>query len=99
MRPSSADGARNRRAPPSVEGGGALDADALKTMLRMIPYGLYMRTATHTGSTTAGTINWVSQMSFDPPLLALSVPSGAIEVSEQVALATAELHGGRLVRS
>ncbi len=27
------------------------------------------------------------------------VPSGAIEVSEQVALATAELHGGRLVRS
>jgi len=27
------------------------------------------------------------------------VPSGAIEVSEQVALATSELHGGRLVRS
>ncbi len=53
-----------------------MDADARKTTLRMIPYGLYVLTATHEGSTAAGTINWVSQMSFDPPLLALGVKQG-----------------------
>ncbi len=53
-----------------------MDADARKTTLRMIPYGLYVLTATHEGGTAAGTINWVSQMSFEPPLLALGVKQG-----------------------
>lgn len=53
-----------------------MDADARKTTLRMIPYGLYVLTSTHDGSTAAGTISWVSQMSFGPPLLALGVKQG-----------------------
>ena len=50
-----------------------MDTDARKTALRMIPYGLYVLTAATEKSVGCGTINWVSQMSFDPPLLALGV--------------------------
>lgn len=49
-----------------------MDAEAKKTTLRMIPYGLYVLTSTGEEIGT-GTINWVSQMSFEPPLLALGV--------------------------
>ncbi len=50
-----------------------MDADVRKTTLRMIPYGLYVLTAVDGDSVGSGTINWVSQMSFEPPLLALGV--------------------------
>ena len=50
-----------------------MDADVRKTTLRMIPYGLYVLTAADGDSVGSGTINWVSQMSFEPPLLALGV--------------------------
>jgi flavin reductase (DIM6/NTAB) family NADH-FMN oxidoreductase RutF len=50
-----------------------VDADARKTALRMIPYGLSVLTAATDESVGCGTINWVSQMSFEPPLLALGV--------------------------
>ena len=50
-----------------------MDADAKKTTLRMIPYGLYVLTAVDGDSVGSGTINWVSQMSFDPPLVAMGV--------------------------
>jgi len=50
-----------------------MDANARKTVLRMIPYGLYVLTADGGSDVGAGTINWVSQMSFEPPLLALGV--------------------------
>jgi len=50
-----------------------MDADAKKTTLRMIPYGLYVLTADGGDSVASGTINWVTQASFDPPLLALGV--------------------------
>jgi len=43
-----------------------------KTVLRLVPYGLYVLTTTGQ-QVGAGTINWVSQMSFEPPLLALGV--------------------------
>lgn len=49
-----------------------MDADAKKSTLRMIPYGLYVLTTTGEPAGT-GTINWVSQMSFDPPLIAMGV--------------------------
>ena len=49
-----------------------MDADAKKTTLRMIPYALYVLTSNGDDVGT-GTINWVSQMSFEPPLLALGV--------------------------
>lgn len=45
-----------------------------KTALRMIPYGLYVLTAKSAdGQYAAATVNWVTQASFHPPLLALGV--------------------------
>ena len=51
-----------------------MDADAKKTALRMIPYGIYVLTAEGPdGSVSAATVNWVTQTSFDPPLVAIGV--------------------------
>jgi flavin reductase (DIM6/NTAB) family NADH-FMN oxidoreductase RutF len=51
-----------------------MDADAKKTSLRMIPYGLYvLTTADGSGSISAATVNWVTQASFAPPLVAVGV--------------------------
>lgn len=50
-----------------------MDANARKITLRMIPYGLYVLTATTDDSVGAGTVNWVTQTSFEPPLVALGV--------------------------
>lgn len=49
-----------------------MDEAAKKTLLRTIPYGLYVL-ITDGDPVGTGTINWVSQMSFGPPLLALGV--------------------------
>lgn len=51
-----------------------MDADARKTALRMIPYGIYVLTAeTSEGALAAATVNWVTQASFAPPLLVVGV--------------------------
>ncbi len=51
-----------------------MDADAKKTALRMIPYGIYVLTAEEPGgATAAATVNWVTQTSFDPPLLVVGM--------------------------
>jgi flavin reductase (DIM6/NTAB) family NADH-FMN oxidoreductase RutF len=51
-----------------------MDANAKKTTLRMIPYGLYVLTAAHAdGRVAAATVNWVTQASFEPPLVAVGV--------------------------
>jgi len=50
-----------------------MDADKKKTTLRMIPYGLYVLTADDGNLIGSGTVNWVSQMAFDPPLVAIGV--------------------------
>lgn len=51
-----------------------MDADAKKTVLRMIPYGLYVLTAqTVDGRTAAATVNWVTQAAFAPPLVVVGV--------------------------
>jgi flavin reductase (DIM6/NTAB) family NADH-FMN oxidoreductase RutF len=60
-----------------------MDVDAKKTALRMIPYGIYVLTAEDSdGNTAAATVNWVTQTSFDPPLVVIGVKadSGAYEV-------------------
>ncbi len=47
-----------------------MDADAKKTALRMIPYGIYVLTAKGgDGNVAAATVNWVTQTAFDPPLV------------------------------
>ena len=63
-----------------------MDANAKKTALRMIPYGLYVLTAENDrGEAAAATVNWVTQVAFEPPLLALGVKgdSSALGLIEQ----------------
>ena len=50
-----------------------MNADQKKITLRMIPGGLYVLTADDGDTVGSGRINWVSQMSFDPPLVAMGV--------------------------
>lgn len=51
-----------------------MDLNTRKTTLRMIPYGLYVLTAAHPdGRVAAATVNWVTQASFEPPLVAVGV--------------------------
>ena len=50
-----------------------MDPNTKKTALRMIPYGLYVLTAAHGDKVAAATVNWVTQASFEPPLVAVGV--------------------------
>jgi flavin reductase (DIM6/NTAB) family NADH-FMN oxidoreductase RutF len=50
-----------------------MDANAKKTALRMIPYGMYVLTAAHGDKVAAASVNWVTQTSFEPPLVAVGV--------------------------
>lgn len=64
-----------------------MDADIKKTVLRMIPYGIYVLTAKDSsGDIAAATVNWATQTSFDPPLVAVAVKA---ESSALTALADA----------
>lgn len=63
-----------------------MDADAKKTALRMIPYGIYVMTAEGSdGSIAAATVNWVTQTAFEPPLVVIGVKadSGARAILEK----------------
>lgn len=51
-----------------------MDPEKKKTALRMIPYGIYVLTAkAPDGAVAAATVNFVTQTSFDPPLVAVGV--------------------------
>ncbi|HJZ15875.1 MAG TPA: flavin reductase, partial [Stellaceae bacterium] len=51
-----------------------MDQDAKKTVLRMIPYGIYVLTADDgKGNVAAATVNWVTQTAFAPPLVVVGV--------------------------
>jgi flavin reductase (DIM6/NTAB) family NADH-FMN oxidoreductase RutF len=52
-----------------------MDADAKKTALRMIPYGIYVLTAEDGSEIAAATVNWVTQTAFDPPLVVVGMKS------------------------
>lgn len=49
------------------------DRRARRAALRLLTYGLYAVTVRHEGDRGVFTANWLTQVSFDPPLLALSV--------------------------
>jgi flavin reductase (DIM6/NTAB) family NADH-FMN oxidoreductase RutF len=60
-----------------------MNADAKKTVLRMIPYGIYVLTADDgNGNIAAATVNWVTQSAFAPPLVVVGIKtdSGAYKV-------------------
>jgi len=51
-----------------------MEADMKKTALRMFPYGLYVLTShDDVGNVAAATVNWVTQASFQPPLVVVCV--------------------------
>ncbi len=50
-----------------------LDQGAKKSVLRLLTYGLYAVTCAHGGDANVFTANWLTQVSFEPPLLAVSV--------------------------
>jgi flavin reductase (DIM6/NTAB) family NADH-FMN oxidoreductase RutF len=51
-----------------------MDSEMKKSALRMIPYGLYVLTAQSGADKVAGAgISWVTQASFEPPLLVVAV--------------------------
>ncbi len=50
-----------------------MDAEDRKRTLRAFTYGLYVVGCRHGDDANAFTANWCTQISFDPPLLALSV--------------------------
>ena len=60
-----------------------MNAEAKKTVLRMIPYGIYILTADDgKGNVAAATVNWVTQSAFARPLVvaAVKADSGAYKV-------------------
>jgi flavin reductase (DIM6/NTAB) family NADH-FMN oxidoreductase RutF len=50
-----------------------MDANAKKKVLRLIPYGLFVATSRADQKFGAGTINWVTQTSFTPPLIVAAI--------------------------
>lgn len=50
-----------------------MDEAAKKTALRMIPYGLFVVTARQGDDYAAACINWISQASFQPPLVVVGL--------------------------
>ena len=50
-----------------------MDEQAKKTALRRIPYGLFLLTARNGDDVASGTVNWVTQTSFKPPLVAVGI--------------------------
>lgn len=62
-----------------------MDEAAKKTALRMIPYGLFVIGAGKGDKATASTVNWVTQASFQPPLVAVGVKadSGTLDLIKE----------------
>ena len=50
-----------------------MDEAAKKQALRMIPYGLFLLTSKNGEDIASATVNWVTQTSFKPPLVAVGI--------------------------
>ena len=66
------------RRPDEVTGGGLVDEAAKKSALRMIPYGLFVAGTAADGKVDAFAVTWLTQASFDPPLVALAIRVGTL---------------------
>ena len=53
-----------------------MDEQAKKNALRMIPYGLFVLGVGEGQQATASTVNWVTQASFQPPIVVIGVKGG-----------------------
>ncbi len=75
-----------------------MDEQAKKTALRMFPYGLHVLGTSDGRTLNASAINWLTQCSFKPPLVALGVKvdSGGFQLlSASRALALSILESGQ----
>ena len=54
-----------------------MDDETRRRVLRQIPYGMFVMTATHAGTIAASTLTWISQCSFHPPLVMIGVQSNS----------------------
>ena len=54
-----------------------MDEAAKKTVLRMFSYGLYAVTAKDASGVNAFTANWLTQASFEPPMVVVAVENDA----------------------
>lgn len=54
-----------------------MDDAAKKTVLRHFPYGLYAVTVKHGDEEHGMTANWITQSSFDPPMIAVAIENAA----------------------
>lgn len=50
-----------------------MDPAVKKTVLRLFSYGVYALTARHSEETSGMTATWLSQVSFEPPLVAVAI--------------------------
>ncbi|HWG52033.1 MAG TPA: flavin reductase family protein [Gemmatimonadaceae bacterium] len=50
-----------------------MNLDAKKKVLRSVPYGLYAFGVRDGAAAHAMTVNWITQISFEPPLIAVAV--------------------------
>ena len=50
-----------------------MNEDAKKKLLRLIPHALYVLTSKAEGKVAAATVSWVTQASFQPPLVAVGL--------------------------
>ena len=55
-----------------------MDEEAKRQVLRRIPYGMFVMTATAGGKPAASTLTWMSQCSFHPPLVMIGVQSNSL---------------------
>ena len=56
-----------------------MNTDSKKTVLRMIPYGIYVLTADDAkGNVAAATVNWVTQTAFAPPLVIVGIKADSV---------------------
>src|SRR5260370_8585170 len=60
-----------------------LDQALKKQVLRTFTYGLYAVSCANEGEVNIFTANWLTQVSFDPPLLALSIERASRGRSEE----------------
>src|SRR5256886_16556105 len=57
--------------------GHMMDASTKKKVLRTFTYGLYAVGCANEGEVNIFTANWLTQVSFDPPLIAVSVENAS----------------------
>jgi flavin reductase (DIM6/NTAB) family NADH-FMN oxidoreductase RutF len=50
-----------------------VDSQIKKQTLRLLNYGLYVVTAADKDGVAAGSVNWLSQVSFQPPLVMAAI--------------------------